>query len=163
MPCSHVVRINHLSALRGMLSTKYQVGIGLLEVLVALLVLSIGVLGAVTLQLKALRYTASAAYTTQASFLAYDMLDRMRANSTALSNYAIRVNPGCNDSAAASGILETDLQDFVGAVSCLLPEGYGSIAINDNHATVTIGWSEARIVTGDDSELVVGSTILAQP
>lgn len=144
-------------------SIKRQQGIGLLEVLVALLVLSIGVLGAVMLQLSALRYTASAAYTTQASFLAYDMLDRMRANSTDLTRYALKVSSGCHDSPAAPDILTTDRQDFIRAVSCLLPDGYGNVAINDNYATVTIGWSEARIASGEHAEFVVGSKILGQP
>lgn len=163
MPCSFFVYTNYHNHLVARTGIHRHQGVGLLEVLVALLVLSIGVLGALTLQLKALRYTASAAYTTQASFIAYDMLERMRANSTALNNYVIHVDPGCNARHAATSVLATDLQDFIHAVSCQLPEGYGNIAIDGHYATVTIGWSEARIVAGEQSELVTGSTVLAPP
>lgn len=142
--------------------THRQRGIGLLEVLIALLLLSVGVLGATLLQLTALGYTTSAAHTTQASFIAYDMLDRMRANTADLPGYAVSVAPGCNNSLTAPDILATDRQDFVRAVSCLLPRGYGEITINDNHATVTIGWSEARIVAGSSTEFSVSSRMVGE-
>lgn len=137
-----------------------QHGVSLLEVLVAMLVLAIGVLGAVSLQINALRYNASAAHSTQASFLAYDMLDRMRANADNLASYAININTACAAASPASSILATDLQDFAHAVSCLLPSGYGNVAINGNRATITIGWSEDRIVAaGGNTEFVISSMI----
>ncbi|SDR70973.1 type IV pilus assembly protein PilV [Halopseudomonas litoralis] len=141
-------------------ATFRQHGVSLLEVLVAVLVLVVGVLGAVSLQTNALRYNASAAHNTQASFLAYDMLDRMRANTDNLASYAISVSAGCTAAASGSSILATDRQDFAHAVSCLLPDGYGSVAINGNRATVTIGWSEDRIVaSAGNTEFVVSSMI----
>lgn len=137
-----------------------QRGVSLLEVLIAVLVLAIGVLGAVSLQVNALRYNASAAYNTQASFLAYDMLDRMRANVDNFSSYVINVNSACAASNPGASILATDRQDFAHAVSCLLPGGYGSVAINGNRATVTIGWSEDRIVASSgNTEFVISSMI----
>ncbi|HIZ51575.1 MAG TPA: type IV pilus modification protein PilV [Candidatus Pseudomonas excrementavium] len=137
-----------------------QRGVSLLEVLVAVLVLAIGVLGAVSLQVNALRYNASAAHNTQASFLAYDMLDRMRANTANLSSYAINVNTACAASSPGASILATDRQDFAHAVSCLLPGGYGSVGINGNRATITIGWSEDRIVAASgNTEFVISSMI----
>lgn len=137
-----------------------QAGFSLLEVLIAVLVLAIGVLGAVLLQTNALRYSASAADQTQATFIAYDMLDRMRANSAQLSSYATSVQPGCNALAPATSILATDLADFARAVSCQLPEGQGDVAIHGQRATVTITWSEARIVAGGGPvSLVVASLI----
>ncbi len=141
---------------------RQQRGVGLLEVLIALVLLTIGALGAVRLQLKALQYTTSAEHTTQASFLAYDMLERMRANAAHLSDYAISVNSGCSDSPATVNILATDRQDFIRAVSCLLPGGYGEIRISGNYAAVTIGWSEARLVADGNTEFVVGSRILGE-
>ena len=59
-------------------AARRQLGVSLLEVLIAVLVLAVGVLGAAQLQLAALRYNAGAAHATQASFIAYDMLDRLR-------------------------------------------------------------------------------------
>lgn len=55
-------------------------GFSLIEVLVALLVLSIGLLGLAALQATGFKYNSDAYYRTQASILAYDIIDRMRAN-----------------------------------------------------------------------------------
>ena len=50
----------------------------LIEVLVAVLILGVGLLGAAMIQLNALKYTDSSRMTSQASFIAYDLLDRIR-------------------------------------------------------------------------------------
>lgn len=60
-------------------------GFTLLEVLIALVVLSIGLLGLAGLQSTGLRFNQSAGMRTQATQLAYDMADRMRANMTAVT------------------------------------------------------------------------------
>ena len=141
-----------------------QRGLSLLEVLIAVLVLALGVLGALLMQTKALRYSASASDHTQATFIAYDMLDRLRANPVDLPRYGTSVQPGCTPSAPASSILTTDLADFAHAVSCLLPGGHGGVVIQGQQATVTITWSEERIVAGaGPTSLVVASLIRGDP
>ncbi len=141
-----------------------QQGFSLLEVLVAVLILAVGVLGALLMQTNALRYSASAADHTQATFIAYDMLDRMRANPVDLHRYATSVQPGCTASPSSTSILATDLADFAHAVSCLLPGGHGGVAIQGQQATVTITWSEERIVVGaGPTSLVVASLIRGDP
>ena len=59
---------------------RRQAGFSLIEVMVAVLVLGIGLLGFALLQTMTLRFTQSANYRTQATNLAYDLLDQMRAN-----------------------------------------------------------------------------------
>ena len=59
-----------------------QSGFTLLEVLVAMLVLAIGLLGLAGLMTSSMRDNLSASHRTQATWLAYDILDRMRANRT---------------------------------------------------------------------------------
>ena len=61
-------------------------GFSLIEVLVALLVLSIGLLGLAALQTTSLQYNTGSYHRTQATFLAYDIIDRMRANGDAIAN-----------------------------------------------------------------------------
>ncbi|HKK06661.1 MAG: type IV pilus modification protein PilV [Gammaproteobacteria bacterium] len=63
-----------------------QRGFTLVEVLVALVIFSIGLLGLAGLQSQSIRYTHSAYLRTQATFLAYDILDRMRVNMTQAKN-----------------------------------------------------------------------------
>ena len=60
---------------------RLQKGAGMMEVLIALLVLSIGILGLATLQSIGLKYNHQSYQRTQAVLQVYDMADRIRANS----------------------------------------------------------------------------------
>ncbi len=64
-----------------------QSGVSLIEVLIALAVLSIGLLGVAGLQSAAKQSNYDAVQRTSASQLAYDYLERVRANSAALADY----------------------------------------------------------------------------
>lgn len=70
-------------------------GISLIEVLVSLVILSLGVLAVVALQLVSKRNNADAGQRTIAAQLAYDMIERMRANSTqaTLAAFVTGANP----------------------------------------------------------------------
>ena len=59
-----------------------QQGYTLIEVLVALLIVSIGLLGMAALQVTALKQNQNAYERSQAFLAAYDIVDRMRANGT---------------------------------------------------------------------------------
>lgn len=66
-----------------------QRGFNLLEVLIALLVLALGLLGLAALQNLSLRFTNESYGRTQATLMIYEIIDRMRANPTgvALGHY----------------------------------------------------------------------------
>lgn len=63
-----------------------QRGFTLLEVLIALVVLAVGMLGIAALQARGMQYNTDAYARTQATILAYDVIDRMRTRSYPLSN-----------------------------------------------------------------------------
>ena len=65
-----------------------QAGVSLIEVLVAILIISIGVLGYAGLQLRALNSTEHAHYMTQATALAQDVVERVAANPQQFATYA---------------------------------------------------------------------------
>ncbi len=68
-------------------------GFTLVEALVALLALSIGLLGIAGMQLTGMRANMSAGWRSQATYLGYDIIDRMRANratSTITSSVRVR-------------------------------------------------------------------------
>ncbi|QKF51214.1 type IV pilus modification protein PilV [Pseudomonas graminis] len=123
-----------------------QQGTTLIEVLVALLVLAIGLLGAAALQLNALKYTDSSRLSSQASFIAYDMMDRIRANPDAdyslTSLAAVPSGPNLNVPRTQ------DLYDFKTNIRTLDPvTGDGTIAVdpvNKRLVTITVIWSDAR-------------------
>lgn len=57
-----------------------QSGVGLIEVLIAIVILSIGFLAAAKMQVEGMRYSQNAYYLSQGNFMLRDMTDRMRAN-----------------------------------------------------------------------------------
>ena len=77
--------------------------------------------------------------TSQASFIAYDMMDRIRANSGA--DYTITPPTSGNLSVAR----DQDLYDFTTSiVNFGGPTATGSITLNQRVYTITITWSDAR-------------------
>jgi type IV pilus assembly protein PilV len=63
--------------------TRRQAGVALVEVLVAMLVVSVGVLAMAGLLATASRYGKTSEYRAVATLLAADMADRIRANKSA--------------------------------------------------------------------------------
>jgi type IV pilus assembly protein PilV len=94
------------------------VGYTLVEVLVALTVMSIGLLGMATLQARALQASRAAALHAQAVTLAADLADRIRANRASADNYT---DDGLNVRAQA------DLAEWRAAVTSTLPGGLGRV------------------------------------
>ena len=120
-------------------SKRAQEGMTLIEVLVAVLILTVGLLGAAAIQLNALKYTDSSRMTSQASFIAYDMMDRIRANSGA--DYTITPPTSGNLSVAR----DQDLFDFTGNIaSALGATATGTIALSQRVYTITITWDASR-------------------
>ena len=120
-------------------SKRAQEGMTLIEVLVAVLILTVGLLGAAAIQLNALKYTDSSRMTSQASFIAYDMMDRIRANSGA--DYTITPPTSGNLSVAR----DQDLFDFTGNIaSALGATATGTIALSQRVYTITIAWDDSR-------------------
>ena len=62
------------------MGSKAQRGVSLLEVLITVLVLSVGLLGLAALQATGTKFNHGAYLRTQATALAYEMSDRMRTN-----------------------------------------------------------------------------------
>ena len=126
-------------------------GFTLLEVLVAMIVLSIGLLGLAGLMASSLKNSHSAYMRSQATWLAYDALDRMRANrQIALAggyNLALGAAPG------GSGLAKTDLSEWDTALANTLTEGDGSITMGPNGAvTVIVQWNDSRGTGGGATE-----------
>ena len=130
-------------------------GFSLVEVLVALLVISIGMLGLAALYVETLRMNRTAIYRTQAVNLASDMAERIRANAAAGVAYAgAGANPGCNDGLGAAvactpaQMAAQDVFDWQGATALLLPNGNAALGFvaggggTPNVYTLTITWTE---------------------
>lgn len=121
-------------------------GFTLVEVLIALVVLSIGMLGIAALYLESLRASRAALVRTEAVTLASDIADRIRANRNPLNAYDC--GGTCDAGEGGNAIAIADLNAWRTAVAAQLPGGttsivYAAAAANaTNIYTVTIGWTE---------------------
>jgi len=124
-------------------------GFSLVEALVALLVLSIGLLGIAGLQLTGMRNNQAAYLRSQAVVLADDILERMRANRGTLGAYAVALGDDPPDTPTT--MAQTDLQAWLLTLGAVLPDGDGSIAVDGatDRVTVTTQWRERSAVTGE--------------
>jgi type IV pilus assembly protein PilV len=123
-------------------------GFSLLEVLIAMLVLSFGLLGLAALQAYSVKANQSANFRSQATALANMMLDSIRANRESLGDYyadSYDDDFTCDDEIDDSSITARDMSAWKIRVSCLLPNGRGAVApISANEVAVCLRWSDAR-------------------
>jgi type IV pilus assembly protein PilV len=137
-------------------------GVGLIEVLIALVVLSVGLLGLAALQASALKLAHQADIRSQATFLAYEMADRMRANreealadAYALPDFAaVECDPTLVLSDADT-LAERDLEEWRNTLACLLPLGQGRIARNAEIVAIDVRCDDTR---GADDPIVFTMT-----
>jgi type IV pilus assembly protein PilV len=150
---------------------RIQSGFSLVEALVALVVLSVGMLGIAALYMESLRSARTALFRSQAIVLATDMGDRIRANLTAVDNYAKTedatgtltsncetASAGCNPQTMAAHDIarwHNSLDGRVGAPTSL-PGGRGTITITPPGAgstlrsiAIIVSWTEINQTTPD--------------
>lgn len=131
-----------------------QTGFTLFEVLIALLILSIGLLGLAGLQAMGLRNNHRAYLRTQAVMQAYDMADRMRANLRGVSNgdydnitTPVPSIPACITnppiSCTPDQMAQYDSYAWNTENASLLPGGWGTVTkLNNGQYQVTIHWTD---------------------
>jgi type IV pilus assembly protein PilV len=121
---------------------RRQRGLSLIEVLVAMVILSLGLLGMAGLQAAGLRTSQSSFYRAQAAQYAEDMAERMRANLGQATNYAIAMNATAPTCAA---ICAADTTDWLARLRSL-PGGDGSIEVDlaNETVTITVQWDDSR-------------------
>ena len=142
-----LVLIRHLLRLNIM---NKNAGFTLIEVLIAMVVLAIGLLGLAGLQVTSLKNNQSAYNRSQATQLAYDLADRMRANVAGAATYTsgtaaaianCKNTTGCSPAEMAVN----DLFEWNSAISAALPNGgTGTITISGVVYSITISWTENR-------------------
>ncbi|MFT0694545.1 type IV pilus modification protein PilV [Acinetobacter bereziniae] len=154
------------------MSYASQRGVGLIEVLVALVILALGILGFAALQLRALDAAQEATEQNIAMNTARDLAERMRVNRTALSDYKAAINektttdtchgvtdittpkslaiPKCNTAIFA-------LQD-VGEVLTKAAENGQSIIVNkcvkSELNCIYVAWGKTKITANDLSACI---------
>ena len=123
-----------------------QSGFSMLEVMVAVLVVAIGLLGLAGLMNAGLRNNQSSSAQSQAVWLAYDMLDRLRADRAGA--VAGSYNVTMVSAPGGSGFTNTELVGWRALLANALPSGTGSVAVNGRAVSVIVQWSDDRVGGG---------------
>ncbi|MBV1878162.1 MAG: type IV pilus modification protein PilV [Pseudomonadales bacterium] len=137
-----------------------SLGFSLIETLVALLILSVGIVGATTMQMLSLRGNLSAYYRTQASYIATNMVGRMRSNATGVNDdlynnmntATLPVDPVCiSVGCSAEQLSQSDLIEWaqyftnvqgIANYQPLLNGGSASITGDGSNFVIQVNWSE---------------------
>lgn len=135
-------------------------GFSLIEVLIALVVLAIGLLGVAGLQSAGMRHTQAANLQSQASMYASNMADRLRANDEAIDqgyfNNTIDESPGTPDvdcdatECSPTDLAAYDVSNWYADLGEALPMGSGIIRCHDadceadSQFTITVQWDGHR-------------------
>jgi type IV pilus assembly protein PilV len=142
-------------------------GASLIEVLIAVLILAIGMLGVAALQSSALRNSQSSLERSQAVIYTYTMLDAMRSNADVARSqgYNMAMVPGtCTPPAAAANLSANDrrmwIQSMQGAmgntacgdINCALPGVSGT-----SSCVVRVRWDDSRAGGSSANERIVST------
>ena len=132
-------------------------GFSIVEAMVALIVMSVGMLGIAGLYVSSLKAGRTAILRTQAVNLAADIADRIRANRLARDAYDTAVAAPCSAPGGGATLAETnsrnlaasDTCQWIAAVQGVLPAAtaqvrfqLGAPAGMPNNYTVTVNWTE---------------------
>lgn len=109
---------------------RYQSGTTLIEVMVAIVIFSVGVIAMIGLQSVSIGNMAHGKYRTDASFLANRLLAQMMIDKANVANYA--------DSAGTASTYKTQ---WLADVAAALPRGSATVTLaTGSVATVTVSW-----------------------
>ena len=127
-------------------------GVGLIEVLVAVLVLAIGLLGVAAMQATALRNSQSSLERSQGVMHVYTILDAMRANPNAARAGAYNMAMTCAVPAAGNLVANDKrawidtLQQNLGTTAC------GQVACAGALCTISVRWDDSRGTSGSSTQ-----------
>lgn len=119
-------------------------GTSLVEVMVSVLILSIGLLGVAAMQATSLRNVQSGMQRTQAVVQSYAVLDAMRANAVSARANAYNVGWTC---AAPTGtsLANTDTAAWITSMrTTLADDACGRITCASNICTIDVRWNDSR-------------------
>jgi len=135
-----------------------QTGVTLIEVLVTVVIMAIGLLGLAAMQNTSVKLSYDSYLRTQASLLAYDMMDRIRANPTEIYQLGVDDDPSVKTCVGATAtcspvdMREADLNHWHTAASDTFPEGQFRIVHDNGQYTIGINWNDRYDADAQDDD-----------
>ena len=143
---------------------KHQKGVAFLEVLIAVLVISIGFLATSKMQILGMRYNQSAFFKSQASIMAGDIADRMRSNLDgvrdgdydAIDTANLPSDPGCMSSGCTPAELANlDVLQWGSNVTTVLPLGAGTVTRDGSIFEIQVAWSDLTLNDANTQSITI--------
>ena len=142
-------------------------GFSLIEVLITIVILSFGLLGIASMLLNGMKLNNASYLRSLATQQAYDMGDRIRANSAGIvaGNYnaityppATTCSPSCiSASCSAANLAAWDACNWNKENAALLPMGQGAVTRNGTDFIVTVSWDNNKDGVVDANDYFVDS------
>ena len=140
-------------------------GVSLIEVMIAVLIMGVGLLGIAAMQATALRNNESALERTQATIQSYSILDAMRANRQNALGGAYNIARTCTPPTDNTTLAQNDLRRWVNSLKDTLGNNDGScgtIACNGNVCDITVEWDDSRATDGSAGATAVAGNAARQ-
>jgi len=128
-------------------------GFSLVEVLISMVILSFALLGTAALTANGLKSTNDSSYRSQATFLADDILDRMRANISKASGGQYNIDTSGNLTAGPGTLEYFDGKEWLSSLKDALPDGKGTVKVDGGVATIVITWDGGNTAFTTKSQL----------
>ena len=142
------------------MNAKNQSGFTLIEVLIALIVLAVGLLGMASLTVHSMQSNQGAYMRSQASVLAYDIAERMRSNhegaiTTSTYTATSASQPTCTNGCTPSQQAQLDVHQWRTALQSSMPGATAAITRTANgdlmEYQITISWTDSGASDISDS------------
>jgi len=128
-------------------------GFSLVEVLISMVILSFALLGTAALTANGLKSTNDSSYRSQATFLADDILDRMRANISKARGGQYNIDASGNLTAGPGTLEYFDGKEWLASLKDALPGGKGTVKVAAGVATIAITWDGGATAFTTKSQL----------
>lgn len=127
-------------------------GFSLIEVLIAILVMGVGLLGFALMQTTSLRFANSSNQRTQATNLTYDLLDQIRANRLAVSQFtgaSFSAGGGgtgrdCTNAPGDVGVSQSIDRWQCQVVAALGADASANVTYQNGLVSVTVSWADEQ-------------------
>ena len=147
-----------------MSARKRQTGFGLIEVLVSLLIVSVGLLGIAALQMTALKNVGSSMERSQAVFLTYSYMDVLRANRGAAQLKKLDVPVMTCNPDFLDAVTKVEQRKWLTQLhQRVAPESCGMVICSGGEAgtcTITVQWDDSHAEGGSTTQQLVTETTL---
>ncbi len=137
-------------------SLKTQKGVGLIEVLVSMLILSICLLGMAALQTVALRNGQSAQSRSMAGIMSNSITDAMRANVVEARSGAYNGSTcGLSSGPGGSSLADSDITAWVNSLKRAIGQSAcGTVLCQAGQCDITVQWNDSRASAGSSTHQV---------